>query len=218
MGNPFEVSKQRSLTLQVPFVGSQTGLLLAMRDRQQAMPYSCRQIQQAQRGLFLRFLYSLVADPDSLRTHASHNARIPWFHKRIKFKPHECSIISTTWLFTRYCEWKQDLGQYEVGSVEEACARQYANPSGEQKSFTLFIRQNVLKKLGESQRLKGQDTAEGMSEYFIVIPGGIETLDEALQEVPLPGEPVTYGYIRSAVSLLASGPCRKSSLTCSDRV
>ena len=152
------------------------------------MTYSCRQIQQAQRSLFLRFLFSLVADPDTLRAHVSNNARIPWFHKRIKFKPSECSIISTTWLFNRYCDWKQQFGQYDVGSVEEACARQYANPSGEQKSFTLFIRQNVLKKVGDSQRLKGQDTPEGMSEYFIVIPGGIETLAEALQEVPAPGE------------------------------
>ncbi len=161
-----------------------------MRDRQ-AMPkdYSCRQIQQAQRGLFLRFLLSLVKDPDSLRSHASNNARIPWFHKRIKFKPQECSIISTTWMFSQYCDWKHDLGQFADGSVEEACARQYANPSGEQKSFTLFLRQNVLKRVGDSQRLKGQDTAEGMSEYFIVIPGGIETLDEALKEVPMSGEP-----------------------------
>lgn len=161
-----------------------------MRDRQQAMPrdFSCRQIQQAQRGLFLRFLFSLVEDPDSLRTHASNNARIPWFHKRIKFKPQECSIISTTWLFTQYCDWKHDGGQFADGSVEEACERQYANPSGEQKSFTLFLRQNVLKKVGDSQRLKGQDTAEGMSEYFIVIPGGIETLDEALKDLPIPGE------------------------------
>lgn len=186
IGNPFEVSKFRSLT-QCPCLLVKLALLLAMRD-QQAMSFSCRQIQQAQRGLFLRFLVSLVADPDSLRAHASNNARIPWFHKRIKFKPHECSIISTTWLFSRYCEWKQALGQFDDGSVEEACARQYANPSGEQKSFTLFVRQNVLKKVGDSQRLKGQDTAEGMSEYFIVIPGGIETLDEALQEVPIPGE------------------------------
>ena len=151
--------------------------------------YSCRQIQQAQRGLFLRFLLSLVKDPDSLRSHASNNARIPWFHKRIKFKPQECSIISTTWMFSQYCDWKHDLGQFADGSVEEACARQYANPSGEQKSFTLFLRQNVLKRVGDSQRLKGQDTAEGMSEYFIVIPGGIETLDEALKEVPMCGEP-----------------------------
>ena len=153
------------------------------------MPGPCRrQVQQAQRGLFLRFLLSLVADPESLRTHANDNARIPWFHKRIKFKPHECSIISTTWLFTRYLEWKQDFGQFPAGSVEDACARQYANPSGEQNSFTLFFRQNVLKRVGDSQRLKGQDTAEGMSEYFIVVPGGIETLDEALQDVPMPDE------------------------------
>ncbi|KAL0023172.1 hypothetical protein WJX77_009547 [Trebouxia sp. C0004] len=136
-----------------------------MRDRQ-AMPkdYSCRQIQQAQRGLFLRFLLSLVKDPDTLRSHASNNARIPWFHKRIKCKPQECSIISTTWMFSQYCEWKHDLGQFADG-------------------------QNVLKTVGDSQRLKGQDTAEGMSEYFIVIPGGIETLDEALKQVPISGLP-----------------------------
>ena len=187
---PFRSSK-RSLTLQNALaLVVKLALLLAMRDRQ-AMPkdYSCRQIQQAQRGLFLRFLISLVKDPDSLRSHASNNARIPWFHKRIKFKPQECSIISTTWMFSQYCDWKHDLGQFADGSVEEACARQYANPSGEQKSFTLFLRQNVLKRVGDSQRLKGQDTAEGMSEYFIVIPGGIETLDEALKEVPMSGEP-----------------------------
>ena len=159
-----------------------------MEDRQQAMAFSCRQVQQTQRNLFMRFLLSLVADPVILRTHANNNARIPWFHKRIKFKPNECSIISTTWLFSRYCEWRDSLGQFPVGSVEEACSSQYANPSGEQKSFTLFVRQNVLKKVGDSQRLKGQDTAEGNSEYFIVIPGGIETLDEALRTAPKPGK------------------------------
>lgn len=159
-----------------------------MDDRQQAMTFSCRQVQQTQRSLFLRFLLSLVADPSALRAHANNNARIPWFHKRIKFKPNECSIISTTWLFTRYCEWRGSLGHFPVGSVEEACSSQYANPSGEQKSFTLFVRQNVLKNVVDSQRLKGQDTAEGNSEYFIVIPGGIANLDEALRELPKPGE------------------------------
>ena len=157
-------------------------------DGQQAMAFSCRQVQQTQRSLFMRFLLSLVADPASLRIHANNNARIPWFHKRIKFKPHECSIISTTWLFSQYCDWRDSLGHFPVGSVEEACSSQYANPSGEQKSFTLFVRQNVLKKVGDSQRLKGQDTAEGNSEYFIVIPGGIETLDEALRAAPMPGK------------------------------
>ena len=159
-----------------------------MDDRQQAMTFSCRQVQQTQRSLFLRFLLSLVADPSALRAHANNNAGIPWFHKRIKFKPNECSIISTTWLFTRYCEWRGSLGHFPVGSVEEACSSQYANPSGEQKSFTLFVRQNVLKNVVDSQRLKGQDTAEGNSEYFIVIPGGIANLDEALRELPKPGE------------------------------
>lgn len=151
------------------------------------MVFSCRQVQQTQRSLFMRFLLSLVADPVSLRAHVNNNARIPWFHKRIKFKPNECSIISTTWLFSRYCDWRDSLGRFPVGSVEEACSSQYTNPSGEQKSFTLFVRQNVLKKVGESQRLKGQDTPEGNSEYFIVIPGGIETLDEALRAAPMPG-------------------------------
>ena len=159
-----------------------------MEDRQQAMAFSCKQVQQTQRSLFMRFLLALVADPTILRTHANNNARIPWFHKRIKFKSSECSIISTTWLFNQYCAWRDSLGQFPVGSVEEACSSQYANPSGEQKSFTLFVRQNVLKKVGDSQRLKGQDTAEGNSEYFIVIPGGIETLDDALQTAPMPGK------------------------------
>lgn len=77
---------------------------------------------------------------------------------------------------------------FPEGSVEEACAKQYANPSGEQKSFTLFVRQNLLKKVGDSQRLKGQDTPEGNSEYFLVIPGGLDTLAEALRNVPVPGD------------------------------
>ena len=159
-----------------------------MDDRQQAMTFSCRQVQQTQRSMFLRFLLSMVADPTTLRAHTNNNARIPWFHKRIRFKPSECSIISTTWLFARYCDWRDSLGHFPVGSVEEACSSQYANPSGEQKSFTLFVRQNVLKKVVDSQRLKGQDTPEGNSEYFIVIPGGISSLSEALREVPMPGE------------------------------
>ena len=172
------------------------------------MAFSCRQVQQTQRNLFMRFLLSLVADPVMLRTHANNNARIPWFHKRIKFKPSECSIISTTWLFSRYCDWKDSLGQFPVGSVEEACSSQYANPSGEQKSFTLFVRQNVLKKVGDSQRLKGQDTAEGNSEYFIVIPGGIETLDEALRTAPMPGKQpaIITRSSRVTESLLPSAP------------
>ena len=158
-----------------------------MADRLPAVTFSSRQIQQSQRGLFLKFLCSVLAAPATLQAHVSNNAQIPWFHKRIKFKPDECIIISTTWLFGCFCAWKHGLGVFPEGSVEEACSKQYANPSGEQKSFTLFVRQNLLKKVGDSQRLKGQDTPEGNSEYFLVIPGGLDTLAEALRNVPVPG-------------------------------
>ena len=154
--------------------------------------FSSRQIQQFQRGLFLRFLFALFAEPATLQAHVSTNAQIPWFHKRIKFKPEECIIISTTWLFGQFCLWKVMLGEFPVGSVEEACARQYSNPSGEQKSFTLFVRQNLLKKVGDSQRLKGQDTPEGNSEYFLIIPGGMDTLAQALKSVPVPGSHASH--------------------------
>lgn len=162
-----------------------------MASRLPAAVYSRKQVQQAQRVLFEKFLCSLLDSPGPLQAHLSNNAQIPWFHKRINLKLDECIIVSTTWLFHGFCAWHQALERFPEGSVEEACATQYSSPSGQQKSFTLFIRQHLLKKIRRTQRLKGQDTPEGNSEYFLVIPGGLDTLTEALRNVPPPGAEIS---------------------------
>lgn len=145
--------------------------------------FTPREIKLCQRGVYLQFLCSLLAAPATLQVHVSSTARVSWFYKRIEFKPEDCVIISTTWLFNRFRAWKHDVTDFPKESVRAACGQHYANPSGEQKSLTLFVRQKLLKQVGGSQRLKGRDTPEGDSEYFLVIPGGLDVLAEAVRSL-----------------------------------
>ena len=83
---------------------------------------------------------------------------------RLRRPVHTVALISTTWLFERLCSWRymqqlQSLSEQEqqgsVGEADSAAteapaaaasatpvleAAWYAMPSGERKSFTLFIR------------------------------------------------------------------------------
>ena len=112
------------------------------------------------------FVQWLVDEGSLLAQHCAANQDNPWFRMkdRLRRPVNTVALISTTWLFERLCSWRymqqlQSLSEQEQqGSVGEADsavteapaaaasatpvleAAWYAMPSGERKSFTLFIR------------------------------------------------------------------------------
>lgn len=42
--------------------------------------------------------------------------------------------------------------------------------------------------MGDSKRIKGQDHPSGSSEYYLMVPGGIQTLKDALVDINVNGE------------------------------
>ena len=42
--------------------------------------------------------------------------------------------------------------------------------------------------MGDSKRIKGQDHPSGSSEYYLMVPGGIQTLKDALTDINVNGE------------------------------
>eukprot|EP00891_Asterochloris_glomerata_P006259 jgi/Astpho2/6259/Aster-03660 len=167
----------------------------------------------SQRAVFLSFVQWLVDEGSLLAQHCAANQDNPWFRmkNRLRRPVHTVALISTTWLFERLCSWRymqqlQSLSEQEQqGSVGEADsavteapaaaasatpvleAAWYAMPSGERKSFTLFIRHYLLKRMGDSKRIKGQDHPSGSSEYYLMVPGGIQTLKDALVDINVNG-------------------------------
>ncbi len=126
--------------------------------------------QQAQRAFFLTFFVWLFDNVAALTAHVHSNASNPWFCSRVVCLADHV-IISTNWLFKQFLDWKISLA-----CQEKACARRYATPAGEQKSLTNFMRQRLLHNVDGVQRIKGQDSSDGDSEYFIVLPGGLKVL------------------------------------------
>ena len=122
--------------------------------------------QQHLSALRCSFVQWLVDEGSLLAQHCAANQDNPWFRMkdRLRRPVHTVALISTTWLFERLCSWRymqqlQPLSEQEQqGSVGEADsaiseapaaaasatpvleAAWYAMPSGERKSFTLFIR------------------------------------------------------------------------------
>ena len=153
----------------------------AGRRARGAMP-TTRDVQ-AKREVFFRYLTWLLSDSlPQLQAHVERNASIEWFRNRISFPLETCAIVSTSWLFAKYSEWKEDVaGQLPLATLE---ALHYSHNSGEQKSFTLFVRHVLLGRMGmQTERIKGQDTLEGTSEYFLVIKGGLQSLHRAMELV-----------------------------------
>ena len=47
--------------------------------------------------------------------------------------------------------------------------------------------------MGDSKRIKGQDHPSGSSEYYLMVPGGIQTLKDALVDINVNGELLIAG-------------------------
>ena len=52
----------------------------------------------------------------------------------------------------------------------------------------ICCRHYLLKRMGDSKRIKGQDHPSGSSEYYLMVPGGIQTLKDALVDINVNGE------------------------------
>ena len=49
--------------------------------------------------------------------------------------------------------------------------------------------------MGDSKRIKGQDHPSGSSEYYLMVPGGIQTLKDALVDINVNGELLIAGLL-----------------------